>query len=92
MDKVASGADHCGLIDIKRSGESPFRMCLRLKPSLATQLYASCKYDVCSYYQDETQKMDAVCRAYENLAAECADVGTFEWRSKITCRTFSYFE
>ena len=87
MDKVASQNDHCGFMDFARRDKSPFKICLGIKRNFAIQMYESCKYDVCSYYNSEEERRNVVCRAFENLDAECVELGlSFNWRTDKFCR------
>ncbi|KAK3092565.1 hypothetical protein FSP39_004471 [Pinctada imbricata] len=86
MNKVASQIDHCGFMDFARRDKSPFKICLAIKRNFAIQMYESCKYDVCSYYNNEEERRNVVCRAFENLDAECVELGlSFNWRTDQFC-------
>lgn len=87
MLAVATDKNHCGYLNPKTRRSSPFNICLAYKPTLAFQMYESCIYDVCSYFDDVKKRSEASCRAAEGLEAVCETSGfMMQWRSSAFCR------
>ncbi|XP_048735098.2 IgGFc-binding protein-like [Ostrea edulis] len=86
MLAVATDKNHCGYLNPKTRRSSPFNICLAYKPTLAFQMYESCIYDVCSYFDDVKKRSEASCRAAEGLEAVCETSGFMvQWRSSAFC-------
>ncbi|XP_061173301.1 zonadhesin-like [Saccostrea echinata] len=86
MLAIATDKSHCGILNPKTRRSSPFNICLAYKPTLASQMYESCIYDVCSYFDDVTKRKEASCRAAEGLEAVCETSGFMvQWRSSAFC-------
>ncbi|XP_078313062.1 zonadhesin-like isoform X2 [Crassostrea virginica] len=86
MKIVATNKNHCGYLNPKTRRSSPFNICLASKPTLAKQMFESCIYDVCSYFDDVKKRTEAACRAAEGLEAICETSGfDVQWRSSSFC-------
>lgn len=89
MVERASKADQCGFINPKFGQSSPFYECTREYRSLAAELYTSCEFDVCAYFEDPKTRHDAICSSLEALEAECEFAGfNIRWRTPDFCRTY----
>lgn len=90
MKEVATDKSHCGYLNPKTRRSSPFNICLAYKPTLAKQMFESCIYDVCSYFDDVKKRTEAACRAAEGLETICEASGfDIQWRSSAFCRKIS---
>ncbi|OWF54870.1 Zonadhesin [Mizuhopecten yessoensis] len=77
---------YCGYLNPKLGHVSPFRVCLAYYPVVAQEMYESCRYDVCSFYTDETRIKEVVCNILEGLATECESRGIDSaWRKPEFC-------
>nr|XP_034323367.1 zonadhesin isoform X3 [Crassostrea gigas] len=86
MKEVATDKSHCGYLNPKTRRSSPFNICLAYKPTLAKQMFESCIYDVCSYFDDVKKRTEAACRAAEGLETICEASGfDIQWRSSAFC-------
>lgn len=91
MKIVATNKNHCGYLNPKTRRSSPFNICLASKPTLAKQMFESCIYDVCSYFDDVKKRTEAACRAAEGLEAICETSGfDVQWRSSSFCRKIPF--
>lgn len=90
MKEVATDKSHCGYLNPKTRRSSPFNICLAYKPTLAKQMFESCIFDVCSYFDDVKKRTEAACRAAEGLETICEASGfDVQWRSSAFCRKIS---